>query len=249
MSKKTRKRNKNRKIVFLLSFFLVAVLLLGGLSLTVLFKTKNVKISGSTMYTSEEILSATAINNEDNLFMLNEKDILKRVQKQLPFIEELTISRKLPDTAIIKVKDVKFVIRFSNETQSVLSDTSYRIVPEFGEDNSENLTVIANWETDKNGEYVILSEEDSLYIENILSVIKNNSIKISTLDISDSENIKMIAEERFEVNFGNKYDFSGKFSQLIAMINNIESEKTGRIDLSEWSKDNTKGYFVEGEIF
>ena len=80
----------------------------------------------------------------------------------------------------------------------------------------------------------------------------SDTYKIETLaiqcDITDTENIKMFVNDRFVVDFGNKYDFSGKFSQLEAMVKSIDADKTGRIDLSEWSKDNTRGYFVEAQL-
>ncbi len=249
MSKKSKKANnkrKNRRIVFLLSFVLIAVALICSLSLTVLFKTKNVIAEGSNFYTAEEILSAAAITNEDNLFLLNEENILKRIQNKLPFIESVTLKRKLPDTVFITANDVTVFLQFKNNDNVVLCDTSYRIIPDTNE--NINLVIVCDWNLDKSGGYIELKEENLAFIENLLQTLSKSNLKISTLDISDLDNIKMIVEGRFEVDFGNQYDFSGKFSQLVAMVNNIDSEKTGRINLSEWSKDNTKGYFVEAEI-
>ena len=251
MSKKHKKNNnkrKKKKIIFLVSFILIAVAVVSSLSLTVLFKTKHVVAKGSEFYTAEEIISAASITNEDNLFLLNEENLLKRIQNKLPYIETISLKRKLPDTVFITATDVKVFLQFKNQDNEVMCDTSYRIIPNNNGIENINLVIKSEFELDKSGEYILLDEVTSEYIENVIEILSKSTLKISLLDITDTENIKMFVNDRFEVDFGNKYDFSGKFSQLEAMVKNIDVEKTGRIDLSEWSKDNTRGYFVEAQL-
>ena len=41
----------------------------------------------------------------ENLFQLNKFDMAHKVLTQLPYVDEITISRKLPDTLVLKVTE------------------------------------------------------------------------------------------------------------------------------------------------
>lgn len=252
MAKNTGKRKptkrKHRKVLFLVCFFAVAVGLVCGLSVTVFFPVKNIEVSGSNIYEIEDVISASGITEEDNLLILNKGRILSNIQNKLPFVEDIELKRKLPETAVLKVKDVNTYLCFVDESTTVRTDASLRIIPE-GFDFAENrLTIRCEWTTDSSGEHIVLDNADSQIINAVLEVCRDRELSVEVLDLESHENIKMKIDGRFEVDFGNKYDFSGKIAQLVAMIDNIEESKSGRIDLSDWSKDNTKGYFVEADL-
>ena len=74
--RRTSKRVK-RKRIFLTVFIIFALALLCGLSLTVFFPIKHLKISGSELYDAETLARATDIKTSDNLLLANELSILK----------------------------------------------------------------------------------------------------------------------------------------------------------------------------
>ena len=69
-NKKAKKRARLKKgfIVFFLLFVLCATLV--TLSLTVFFKTEQLKVSGNTIYESNEILETAGIKTGTNMFLV-----------------------------------------------------------------------------------------------------------------------------------------------------------------------------------
>ena len=242
-------KRKKRKTIFLISFFLVAIGLVIGLSLTVFFPVKNIVIEGESDYFAEDIAAASGISEEDNLFLLNEESVLSIIQHTLPFVKDVTIKRKLPNTAVLKVTDVDTYLIFEKDGAQLYTDDNFRIVPGEVKEEKFKLMVYCNWEKDSSANNVVLTnKEDIEIIEKIISSSKESGINVKLVNLQNGEDIRLLVDNRFEVLMGNSYDFSGKFAQLVAMVNTIDNEKTGRINLADWNIDNTKGYFVEADV-
>ena len=106
--KERQKRARKRRLVASFIFFIVFLLLVGVvLSLTVLFPISKINISGSKIYTSEQIADVCGIDLGDNLFTVSKKDTLNKLKEKLPFIETVEFERTLPDTLKITVTDAK----------------------------------------------------------------------------------------------------------------------------------------------
>ena len=66
---------------------------------------QSITVSGNARYTSEEIIAASGIEIEDNLFLLNKYNAAQAIFEKLPYVEEATINRALPDTIVITVRE------------------------------------------------------------------------------------------------------------------------------------------------
>ena len=87
---------------------LLCILLIAGAvvaALTVFFKVQSITVSGNARYTSEEVVAASGIEIEDNLFLLNKYSAAQAIFEKLPYVEEATINRALPDTIVITVRE------------------------------------------------------------------------------------------------------------------------------------------------
>lgn len=62
-------------------------------------------VTGNSRYTQDEIIAAAGVEQGDNLFTLNKYQIADRILTQLPYVDDVTISRKLPDTLIFEVQE------------------------------------------------------------------------------------------------------------------------------------------------
>ena len=91
-------------------------------------------------------------------------------------------------------------------------------------------------------------EKSQKLIEQILECSKEQGININSVDITDELAITVKAENRFNVNFGSANFLENKFAHLAGMIKNIETDKTGKINLSMWTSSQTQGTFVEGGL-
>lgn len=90
--------------------FIVLILLLLSAALffvcgLIFFRAKEVVIEGSTYYSGDEILAECGITDKDNLFFISEKELEDRLTLQFPYIERITLKRRLPTTVIIHVEE------------------------------------------------------------------------------------------------------------------------------------------------
>ena len=100
-----RRRHSNRRHRggFSVLYKLLSILII--VALTLFFRVDTIVVSGQERYTSQEIQDATGIAQGDNLFLLNKYDVAQNIVKALPYVEEIRISRKLPDTLLIEVRE------------------------------------------------------------------------------------------------------------------------------------------------
>ena len=102
----TRRRRHHRSVAVL--YKLLSVVVISGAivaALTLFFKVETITVSGTTEYSSEEIITASGIQQGDNLFLLNKYEIYESILEKLPYVSSVSISRKLPDTLLIEVTD------------------------------------------------------------------------------------------------------------------------------------------------
>ena len=84
-------------------FFLVIVAVIFVMS--VFFRVSDIQVEGNTHYTDEEIIRAIDIEEGDNLFFFDRFAALSRVFAKLPYVEEVSVERKLPNKVTITVKE------------------------------------------------------------------------------------------------------------------------------------------------
>ena len=104
-NRRRRRRNRGRFGVLykLLSILLIFAAILAGC--IIFFRVNTMVVSGNSRYTQEEIIAAAGVEKGDNLFTLNKYQIANRILTQLPYVDDVAISRKLPDTLIFEVSE------------------------------------------------------------------------------------------------------------------------------------------------
>ena len=100
-----RKSNRRRRGSFGFLYKLLSVLVICGAivaALTLFFRVDTVVITGQQRYTEEEIREASGIAEGANLVLFNKYTAANNIVSALPYIEEISINRKLPDTLLIQ---------------------------------------------------------------------------------------------------------------------------------------------------
>ncbi len=103
-----RARNSRKTLDEWLSILLTVLVLcalLLGICTLLFFRAKNIVIEGGSYYDSSVILSQTGIDGEDNLFFIDREELENRLTLRFPYIESISLSRVLPTTLIIQVKE------------------------------------------------------------------------------------------------------------------------------------------------
>ena len=104
-SRKGRRRNRGRfgGLYKLLSILLIlAAIILGCV---VFFRVNTMLVEGNSRYTAEEVIAASGVQQGDNLFALNKSHMISQILTRLPYVDDLSIQRKLPDTLVFYVTE------------------------------------------------------------------------------------------------------------------------------------------------
>lgn len=247
-SKRRRKAKRARKIFVCFLFVLIAAFCV--LSLTVFFKTSEIKIEGNSTYTSEEIINISNIKNGDNLFLLNKDEISATLEKNLPFIKEAMIEIKLPETVVIKVSETEEQVCFKSGNKFFSADYDGKILKEYSE-KPDALTIITvsdknNFTTGNNAK--LNSELEETVIYKFLGLINEFGANVNSINVLDPYQSYMRIDNRFIVKFGSVSELEYKAAYLKAMLKKMPDTQTGIIDLSVWSNGNQKAYFTEQSI-
>ena len=247
--RKLRQRKIRRRRIKIFLFFLTVMLIavLAVLSVTVFFPIEQITVSGSEKYTAEQILEAANIKKGDNL--LRAKADAGVLNKKLPYIEKVEISRRLPATLNIKVKDAAEYACFKADDKYYAVSENWHILNCYVEAPEGCLVIIADGAELKVGEDVQYKDNKSGgLIESIKELADKYNVKLDRIDVMDELDIKIKTEGRFIVEFGTSNSLENKFAHLEGMIKNIDQSKTGTVNLSMWSASNTEGSFVEGAV-
>lgn len=119
--------NRTRFLLHLAT--VVAVVLAVLLGMSIFFKTRQVLVSGAEKYSAWEVKEASGIQDNDSLLSLSEAKISVRIRQALPYVGDVRVGIKLPDTVIISVTELEVVYAIEDNAGAWwLMDATGRIV-------------------------------------------------------------------------------------------------------------------------
>ncbi len=246
MKRKARQKRirKRRLKIFFVTLLILAVLVGIVLSLTVFFPTKKVAISGSKIYTVEQILDASQIKAGDNVITLSEKKIENKIKSKLPFVEEIKLIKKLPDKIEIKVVDAKEYIAYKKGSEYFSVSKSGWVMKKYSK-APDKIPIIkgVSIKAKAGSEITIKSNKASTVCEEVIEKLTDSKLKINMVDVSNTASIKLKVEDRFDVKLGNANYIEEKVKHLAKVISDLEPDDTGTINLSSWTKDKPQSVF------
>lgn len=91
--------------IMIYALIVLAVLVAGiVLSMTVLFKTENIVVNvPDNFYSSQDIISASGLHYQDNIFTAGKSQASKRLMEKFPYIKEADVYAVMPDTINIDI--------------------------------------------------------------------------------------------------------------------------------------------------
>ncbi len=248
------KRSKTRKNGAFFRFSMVVVCLAAGLgiiaSVTFAFPVKNISLYGESVYTKDEVLSAAAIGQGQNVVTLSPENINKRVTEKLPYIESVDVSKNINGTVSLTVNPAKEEFCVISKNKNYIISTSGRVLTS-AEQTPEDLPIIKGVFV----EDIAIGSTFSISDESISNVYKTVTDNIRTygfdcdlIDISDTVNITFRIDKKIIVEIGSVTNINEKFRHLNSMLKSIGDEEEGIINLKLWSKNKPEGYFKKTSI-
>lgn len=246
-----------RRIIHIISYVaIIAVVLIVGviLSLTVLFKTQAYEVTGITKYTEDEIIDASGIKIGDNIFLAPKRPAEKRIKDKYPYVEEVDVSFKIPDTIRISVEEAVegYLIKVS-DTEYLVISTKGRILNRITDASEYDLPIFIGptLTSGEIGDYVSYEDDKVVsMIESITQTFADNGYQgITEIDATDMADISFTYDNRIKVKLGIPEDLDYKIRTAMIIINDkIDSgtavKVSGVLDVSRCNSTK-RSYFDE----
>ena len=101
------KKRRRKKAILYLVLFLLLLCVGAVLTFTVFFHIADFEVKGNSRYQAQEVIEASGIAKGENLFLCKTEQAAGRIAEKLPYVESVTIKRKLPDKLVITVKEAQ----------------------------------------------------------------------------------------------------------------------------------------------
>ena len=237
MAQQKKRRRKRSALFAPLSFLIICAALVFAMS--VFFRVSGIEVEGNSLYSREEIIEASGIEEGDNLFFINRFSAISRIFAKLPYVEKAVINRTLPNKLVIVVSESRAIACVSAEDGTWAIDRSCKLLSKAdGADlrgliRIEGLTPIAP----EAGQIIAPGEAESpkvSYLSEILTQIESLGLRdrITYIDMSGISNPTFDYIGRFTVKLGTNENVEYKFQCLLSAVDALSEGDRGTLDLS-----------------
>ena len=237
-NRRRRRRGRFAFLYQLLSVCLILAAILAGC--VVFFKVEEVAVSGQSKYTAEEIIQASGIERGDNLFLLNKVRVYRRILNSLPYVDQVSLRRGLPDTVVITVSECVPAFCLEWEGSWWILDGKGKLLEQTGQAGTQGLAVVTGLTPilPTAGSALAVGEENTPKLDSLLALLSALSERgmleqVGSVDLSQSAVLSLEYGGRFTVELPMRAeDFSQRVRWLEATLEQLEENESGTIDLT-----------------
>lgn len=216
---------------------LVVVCAAAVLALTLFFKVESVEVTGNSRYSAQEIQDACGVSLGDNLYLLSKPDMVQRLHQQLPYIDEVRITRSLPNTLCVQVTEFTTVYAVEQEGTVWLLTSGGKIVETAAERGDTPLIdgcelLAPSLGGDVSFALELQNRQESLFA--LLTALESAELTgdVRAIHLGDPTVLSMDYTERFTVEMPYGADYPRLLRYLTLVIEELETNLTGVIDLT-----------------
>lgn len=246
MARRRKYKRRNTRGRFALIYrLMIFVVICGAIAaaLAMFFKVDRVEVSGNSHYSEEEIVEASGVTIGENLFFLNKYDAAARITQSLSYAESAEISRRLPSTLCIRISECERALAVKQDNSLWLLCYNGKIadtVPANDKGSYALLTGITLQEPAV-GQTLAVPEELQSKCDTMLELLQKLHEKgmltdVQELHFEDDAQIMLRYLDRFDVQLRWTADFDYKLEYLKAVIERLEDNEKGVIDLTQEGK-------------
>ena len=238
-----RKRTRGR-FSFLYKL-LTFVVICGAISvaLALFFKIETVHVTGNQRYEDGAILEASGIQIGGNLFLMNKFNAAESITNALPYVETVQIRRQIPTTLQIDVTECSTPAGIRQDGKVWLISGAGKIVDSLDMSAWSKYPQITGITlTDPViGQPIVVDAEQESARDLLFSLLEQLEGKamladVQAIHLEDSSTLTMRYLNRFDVIFPSNADFSYKLDYLTAVVQRLEVNETGTIDMTQSDK-------------
>ncbi len=203
------------------------------------------------VYTDAEILEAAKLQTGMNMLTIREKRVNKDVTTVLPFISQIGVDYKLPDTLALNVIATKENLILKCEKKYICVDNAGKVVSDKKKKLSEGMFLVHGMTEQEYtvGEPFTVSEENAerykIACEFAKAVEKAETLNYGVLDLKDLKDITFTYRSKIRLYLGDGDNIAQKLDKAIGIMESADvGDKTGYINL----KYDIGAYFMEGSM-
>ncbi|MCI1966738.1 MAG: FtsQ-type POTRA domain-containing protein [Oscillospiraceae bacterium] len=242
-----RRRRRRALLIFYIFLFFAVVAAAIIVSLTVLFKIDAIQVTGTSRYSSNQILSVCGIQKGENLFLAKTKQAESSIQTRLPYIGSVEVRRKFPAQISIQVTAAKICGAVKSSEKYVVLGDNFRVL-EIADKPPQNCASILGiaLKNPKVGSTAVFADQSlQSSFEQIETALKGSKFtKITQMDFSSTSEILLTYDGRVTINLGmpSALDYKISFAKKLFDSNQIKDTEKGVLNLS-LVEENDTAYF------
>lgn len=224
-SHRSRRKRRGRFDGVYRFFAVLGVIAAVAAACMVFFRANEVSVQGNVRYTAEEIVRISGIESGDNLIALPRAHIAGVIRTGLPYVESVSIRRKLPDGVVIEVLERVAVASVESERGRWLISSQGKVLEEAGNASVMKITGFAA-QSPRAGDSVQVTEEDSATLHHVLALLsaleeENMIAACGTMDCTAAANI-LLTWDIYTI----KLPRGGDYSYMLGLIKGaLENER------------------------
>lgn len=221
----------------LIMLAVVAAIVLG---VAIFFRVGTVDVQGNTIYSTDQVIMASGLEQGDNLLMVNRAAVAGRIRAMMPYVRDVSVSPSLPDTVVIQVRESDVAVLVKSDVGAEwYMNTDGRVMGTTVEGfrgqiiTADGVTITAP----KAGEPAVPSEGQEQSLDAALQVIRQMEgtgllEQITEVDTSKAYDIVLWIGDRLEIRLGGNEDLEYKIQYLQVILEDLEDYQTGIINLT-----------------
>lgn len=240
-------KRKVKRVLFYIATIAVLVSVCVVLSLTVFFKIDEISVEGDTRYAGEEIIASCMIERGDNLILCNTGPGEKEIWKKFPYIEKVTIHKKLFNRIVIEVKEATPTSVIESEGKYVLLSESGKII-DISDRKQNDVPIIMgaklkNPKLSSSIHYKDANVEE--FINEILDAAERYGFGVlKTIDITNLSKIALETKQGLHIILGMPQSIDHKMKTAMRIMEkSVPKGDVGTLDVSLSAAEGGKSYF------
>jgi cell division protein FtsQ len=197
----------------------------------------HIVVQGCERYSVQEVMEASGLHTGSNLYFLNKFDIKEEIFSKLPYVEEVRINRKLPDTLLVEVRECKAAAGVNDASGIWLISDQGKLL-EKTDALPEDCPLITGVTLQDPAPSTQLNagKETAYRVGVVLTLLRESASRrmrgnIGEIDMGDETALSFTYLGRFTVRFPWTADVDYKLESLSTVVDYLENNETGRIDL------------------
>lgn len=236
---------------------MAAVVVAVFLGLSVFFRVDTITVAGADKYTPWMIRQASGVETGDALLSISEARVASRIISDLPCIDEVKVSRKLPGTVEIQVTELQVTYSIEDENGGWwLISSSGRAIEAVSLEKALGYTRVEGLaiRTPTAGEQVqalpgkIIDPGEGTAVEMdqtdadqqlaalvaIMTGLERSRIigEITVIDVTTITDLRLEYPQLLTVRLGDDKQLEYKISYLAAAVEKLEANQSGELDLT-----------------